>query len=790
MTKNIIEDQIITINSQVNEIFAKTEVIQKYKNILESPLEIKIEFPILPSYSLTKFLITLDNKTIISKILEAEKGKEKYNDEIASGNTAFYGSIFESGEKMEINIGNLLPGKIIEVKAIYLQLINSEDMSYCFSLIQSYPKMILTNKGKNIIMKGIKCNIYLTTQSNLIRLILLNKRRDINYNTDIKNLAFAKINFNNNDKYGTDNKCKFLPYSPLKILFRTENMNIPMIYSQYNEEKNESSYFIRYMYSNIEIPSKFSEILNSGNIDALQNYDALNYIDTDINISYIDKYKKKFLENQKPYPGCYIFIIDQSGSMHGEKMEILKQTLILFLKSLPFGSYFQIIGFGTSFIKYNQTPVLYNQKNIEDMLNFIPKLDSNMVLTNMYFPLKEVFSQEKMINLPTNIILITDGKVFHSDDCINLIKENNDYGRVHCIGIGENYSKYFIETAAQVGKGLKFFITKYENLFYDFFSILNIYSQKFLQNLDIKILNYKEYFDTKIYNSFLNNYFITQNDIISYGFICPGKIFSLDKKESIKIKINENNDIKECKDIDIKEIESLNNGDELGKIIIGSLINNHNSLNKKYPENEIIKLSIKYEVLSKFTCFFGSFKNEEKNDKNGLINLNQFYLPEDRRPNVSYSKAKTGKHGHAKNVKIVLNEEEIKYNNLIVENFDNSENYNINIDSKEFKLIRKIIEEQNIEDGSWDKKYNFEEDYNEIYDNIVDHFIKQNILNKDVMEKICCTIFIIYTLKQKFYDFIHFWAQVVKKGIHFLINNKIDYDEIIGLISVSNNKSN
>ena len=156
MTKNIIEDQIITINSQVNEIFAKTEVIQKYKNILESPLEIKIEFPILPSYSLTKFFVTLDNKTIISKILEAEKGKEKYNDEIASGNTAFYGSIFESGEKMEINIGNLLPGKIIEVKAIYLQLINSEDMSYCFSLIQSYPKTILTNEGENIIMKGVK----------------------------------------------------------------------------------------------------------------------------------------------------------------------------------------------------------------------------------------------------------------------------------------------------------------------------------------------------------------------------------------------------------------------------------------------------------------------------------------------------------------------------------------------------------------------------------------------------------------------------------------------------------
>jgi len=790
MRKNIIENQIITINSQVNEIFAKTEVIQKYKNIFEYPVEIKIEFPILPSYNLTKFIVTLDNKTIISKILGAEKGKEKYNDEIASGNTAFHGSIFESGEKMEINIGNLLPDKIIEVKAIYLQLINSKDMSYCFSLIQSYPKIILTNNGKNINMKGIKCNIYLTTQSNLIRLILLNKRKDINYDIDIKNLIFAKIYFNKIDLYDTNNKCKFLPYSPLKIVFRTENMNIPMIYSQYNEEKNESSYFIRYMYSNIEIPSKFTEILNSGNIDALQNYDTRNYIDTDINISYIDKYKNKFLESQKSYPRCYIFIIDQSGSMHGEKMTILKQTLILFLKSLPFGSYFQIIGFGTSFTKYNQTPVLYNQKNMEDFLNFIPKLDSDMKLTYMYSPLKEVFSQKKMINLPTNIILITDGKVFDSDDCINLIKENNDYGRVHCIGIGDNYNKYFIETAAEVGKGLKFFITNYENLFNDFFKILNIYSQKYLQNLDIKILNYKEYFDTKIYNSYLNNYFIEQNDIISYGFICPGKSFSLDKKEGIKIKINVNNEIKEFKDFEIKEMESLNNGDELGKIIIGSLINNNNSLNKKMTENEIIKLSIKYEVLSKFTCFFGSFKNVEKNVENGLININKFYLPEDKRPNVTYSTAKAGKHGRAKNLKIVLNEEEIKYNNLIVENFDNSENYDININSKEFKLIKKIIEEQNIDDGSWDKKYDFGEDYSKIYDNIVDHFIKQNILSKDIMEKICCTIFIIYTLKQKLYDFVNFWAQVVNKGINFLISNKIDYDEIIRLISVSNSKSN
>ena len=798
MNQRNIESKIITINAEINEIYGKTEIIQKYKNTFTSPIELKIQFPILPSYNLTQFIITLDNKIIKSKILEKEKGKEKYNDAIASGETAFHGSIFESGEKMEINIGNLLPNKTIEIKTIYLQIINSEDMSYCFSLIQSYPKIVLTHEGGvDINMKGIKCNIYLTTQSNLTRLILLNKRKDINYDISIKSLTFAHIYFNTNDKIDSlskkklysctpvfdTNKCKFLPYSPLKILFRTENINIPMIYSQYDEEKNESSYLLCYMYSNIQIPSKFQEILKSGNMDALQNDDINNYIDTDKNISYIDKYGIKLLENQKSYPRCYIFIIDQSGSMYGEKINILKQVLFFFLKSLPFGSYFQIIGFGTTYQKYNKIPILYNQKNIEEIIDLISKIDANMGGTEIYNPLWSVFNQDKIPNLPTNTILITDGKVFNSYECINLIKENNDYGIVHCIGIGEDYSKYFIETAAKVGKGFKCFISKYANLFYDAFKILNIYSQKYLQNLNINILNHNEYFDNKIYNSFLNNYYITQNDIISYGFIIPGNIFTLNKNESIKIKINVNNDIKDSKEIDINEILKLNNGNELSKIIIGSLINNVNSLNKKMKQNDIINLSIKYEVLSKYTCFFGSFKNEN-NIKDEMIKINQFYLNEDNKANVSYHVAKTGKHGHAKNFRIILNEEEVKYNDLLEENFDNSEIYNPNINSEEFELIKKIIEEQNIEEGSWDKKYNFGDKYNKLYDKINDYFKEQNIiLNKDLIKKICCTVFIIYMLKQQFYEYINIWAQISLKGMNFLINNKIDYDKITSLIS-------
>ena len=88
--------------------------------------------------------------------------------------------------------------------------------------------------------------------------------------------------------------------------------------------------------------------------------------------------------------------------MNNKPTKILRETLILFLKSLPFGSYFQIIGFGSTIEKYNIAPIKYSEENIDYMIQIIPELKATLGGTNLYSPLEEVYNQsysKEILNL-------------------------------------------------------------------------------------------------------------------------------------------------------------------------------------------------------------------------------------------------------------------------------------------------------------------------------------------------------------------------------------------------------
>lgn len=61
----------------------------------------------------------------------------------------------------------------------------------------------------------------------------------------------------------------------------------------------------------------------------------------------------------------YVFVIDRSGSMGGPPIKLAVEALQLFLHSLPIGSKFNIVSFGSNYTKLFPQSVLYDESSLD-----------------------------------------------------------------------------------------------------------------------------------------------------------------------------------------------------------------------------------------------------------------------------------------------------------------------------------------------------------------------------------------------------------------------------------------
>ena len=138
--------------------------------------------------------------------------------------------------------------------------------------------------------------------------------------------------------------------------------------------------------------------------------------------------------------------------MIGEPIELLKQSLIIFLHSLIQGSKYQIIGFGSSYKYYNEMPLDYIKENVENSIKLIEKIKADLGGTNIYNPLNDILNKNyDNINIPKYIFLLTDGEIENKEKVLDLILLNRKNFIVHSLGIGYYFDKELIRKSAEYG---------------------------------------------------------------------------------------------------------------------------------------------------------------------------------------------------------------------------------------------------------------------------------------------------------------------------------------------------
>lgn len=150
-----------------------------------------------------------------------------------------------------------------------------------------------------------------------------------------------------------------------------------------------------------------------------------------------------------------VFLCDRSGSMNG-KIEDLINALQIFVKSLPVGVKFNICSFGTQYEFLWPKSASYDEKSLEEALEYIKNIHANFGGTVIDKPMKEVFAR-RYGDIELEVIMLTDGQISSQDAFFKTIQdevtESAGAVRVFSLGVGSGASSSLVEGAARVGNG-------------------------------------------------------------------------------------------------------------------------------------------------------------------------------------------------------------------------------------------------------------------------------------------------------------------------------------------------
>ena len=770
---------ITEINSKVNELYATSIVTQKFSNPTDKPLELKIYIIKNDKLLFSSFNCKIGNNIEVkSKVIKKEKAEIKYTDSISSGNAAIFVSQDPENEnRIIINMGNIPPKTDIIFISEFLHLIQISQ-KYEFELFRNLPIF----KGNDNIYQNseLKGKININTKNEIIK---------IEKNILMKDLIIIEEKYNNKNNYEILYKIDKLPefswynneYIPSSKYYFELNINEPIIYNQ-ESSINENNYIIQYRY----------------------------------------KKEKKEKEEDICNPALFIFLLDQSGSMGGNRIEIASKALELFIQSLPAGSYYQIIGFGSDYKVYDDNPKEYNMTNIKNSLDMIKKLGADLGGTNIAGPLKYIYDSDKIyekINLPRSIILLTDGEAWDKEKGLNLIEQNSTKFILNTIGIGNDFDEDLIKNAAVLGKGNYNFCKDINNLNNVIASEINNATSSYVTNIQIKTnIDDKNIIGKNILPNILRD-----NSIINLYYI-------LDKNID-KININIKYDDKEInKTIENNyEIipEKLEKGEDLCKLIIYNYIKNNN-----ISEDEKLKLALKYQIFMNNTSLFAEVKLSESiteemklkilgdKENNIIPKIRPKYEERDydciqcccmAAPRKLCFKAEYGgddddeccdacdddcddecgdsgggyggryNRDNSDDDRDYCMKEKCCENESIKEIVKKEEEKKFDINEKE--SIMKMIGTQNFIEGYWEEnEYTkiIKEKYQKEYDLI------KNIKNKNMNEIIAITILIIYFINKEHSNLLSELLMIIKKAKQYILKEtKDNYDNIIKEIGLN-----
>jgi hypothetical protein len=632
-SKNLVPLKHIDVFMEVEDIYCKVTLNHFYENLSEEVIDVSYNFPKTDNSVYDSMTIKINDKEMIGLIDSKRNASIKYESNLDKGNTVVItetGSDFLSTCLLTTKIGNLLPKEKITISFTFLDKIEvSLNKFYRVKLpLIIFPRYIPQSQINDEIKKLIT---YSDEDKEYNKKLYLEK-----YKT-VKDMCLNSSNFfedyikNSKLKYNSENNTfeyDFNIRGCIKSSFEVTKVEIQSSYKalisysddnkvvyfaldkSYNQSPN-SEFIISYESVDMKKPKlKIYRHPDYKNEYALNiSFNPLQLIT--LNEEYKSIFEKndieKLIKNEPTddYDSIkYMFILDRSGSMNGNRMDLAKKALKLFIKSIDNHSYYNVISFGSDFELMEESFIIANDDNVDNSINKINDFTADLGGTEILTPLKEFYNtMNNYKESQVKIIILTDGEVGNTDEVLNLIKEkSNEYKNLRhfTLGIGNGCSELLVKGIAENGLGSYEFAYNDEDITEKTIFLLECSNKKLISiqinnGVSPNISN-----EIKINNTSKSIFFIDENVEIHAKFdlnkddltseILPINILlsNIENKKHIDINMN----------IDLKDVEP---NDIYHKIWINNYINNQKGIIAK---SKFVEMALKYSILCKYTSIY------------------------------------------------------------------------------------------------------------------------------------------------------------------------------------------
>ncbi|KAL7870412.1 hypothetical protein SRHO_G00079090 [Serrasalmus rhombeus] len=413
----------VEVEVQVKGYVATVTSTLQYVNEEELPVEALFVLPLPAEAALCHFSTKIADQEVVAEVHDKQKVQEIYGDALSSGQqTFFWGETKESPGVFQLAVGNLPPKESAAVTLIYvieLAVQADDGLRFCLPSVLN-PQYASTNIVACAckVPYTLSLGIHITSSIPVSRVVSSCSLEPLIYLNTAQ--TQAKVSLSPGHKFNRD----------VEMLLYYKDAHQP------------------------------TAIVEAGLPNAKQGSlmgDSL------VMLSLFPEFPAEVVSSFGER-GEFILVMDQSGSMAGSLMRRAKETLLLLLKSLPLGCYFNIYGFGSDFKSFFPKSVAYTQKTMEKAAKKVQAMEADMVGTEILKPLKHIYKQDHLPDHPKQVFLFTDGDVQNTKEILDLVRTHSRSHRCFTFGIGQGASTALITGMAKEGRGFAQFITSNDRL--------------------------------------------------------------------------------------------------------------------------------------------------------------------------------------------------------------------------------------------------------------------------------------------------------------------------------------